>query len=347
MSFTELLLQARTKKAEELLFVVGSDPKIKVSGQWTTLRATPALMTEWNLLLQTFLSNGQKNELDKAKSIVGETAFNEVRIGYSLFQDDRTMKAVLNLDLEGANKELHFPPLLVENLGRLRGLSLIAGIGDTTQTWALHKILQKLSTEKSFTAAIFSRNPFPQLREEKASFVYHSGSFSSAEEKQVFLSGVQLVVFDGYMDDERILEALSLAEQGYSVIYSMRAPSVLNALRRSTSVMYKNFGSQGVSRIAEIMHLMVGQYAMAGLNSEKVLAFEMLPSRPEVRKYIEDNNFNELDNILTSSSENSGILTLNQSLLQNLIRRKIDLKTAFEVSRYPDLLDQLLKKVGV
>jgi twitching motility protein PilT len=293
------------------------------------------------------LSNGQKNELDKSKSLVGETAFNEVRIGYSLFQDNRTMKAVLNLDLEGVNKELHFPPLLFENLGRLRGLSLIAGIGDTTQTWALHKILQRLSSDKSFTAAIFSRNPFPQLKEEKASFVYHSGTFASSEEKQVFLSGVQLVVFDGFMDDEKILEALSLAEQGYSVIYSMRAPSVLNALRRSISVMYKNFGSQGVSRIAEIMHLMVGQYAMSGLNSEKVLAFEMLPSRPEVRKYIEENNFNELDNVLTSSPENSGILTLNQSLLQNLIRRKIDLKTAFEVSRYPDLLDQLLKKVGV
>ncbi|MGE5085298.1 MAG: hypothetical protein ACM3MG_03295 [Bacillota bacterium] len=48
-----------------------------------------------------------------------------------------------------------------------------------------------------------------------------------------------------------------------------------------------------------------------------------------------------------NAPENSGILTLNQSLLQHLIRRRIDLKTAFETSREPDHLDQLLKKVGI
>lgn len=347
MSFTELLLQARTKKAEELLLVVGSDPKIRLGGHWTSIRNSPSLMTEWNLLLQTFLSSTQISQLEKNKSVVGETSFNEVRIGYSIFQDDRTMKAVLNLDMEGANRDLHFPPNVIENIGRLRGLSLFAGVGEVTQTWAIHKILQKLGTEKNFTAAVFSHNPFPQLKEEKASFVYHNGQFNSAEEKQIFLSGIQLVVFDGYMDDEMFLEALSLSEQGYTVFYSMRAPSVLNALRRANSVMAHKFGQQGISRLAEMLHLLVGQYAMAGLSSEKVIAFEMLPVRPEIRTLIEDNKFSELENLLTSAAENTGILTLNQSLLQNLIRRKVDLKTAFEVSRYPELLDQLLKKVGV
>jgi twitching motility protein PilT len=33
--------------------------------------------------------------------------------------------------------------------------------------------------------------------------------------------------------------------------------------------------------------------------------------------------------------------------LQNLIRRKIDIKSAFEVSQDPDGLDHLLKKVGI
>lgn len=347
MSFTDLLLQARTKKAEELLFIVGTDPKIKIGNQWSTLRSSPALVTEWRLLLQTFLAGSKIAELEQKKSVVGETAFNDVRIGYSIYQDETTMKATLHLDQESSNKELHFPPLLVENLGRLRGLNLLAGVNDSTQVWALYKLLQKFASEKNFTAAIISQNPFPQLKEDKAAFVYHNGVFNSQEEKQAFFAGIQVIVFDGFLDDGRAMEALELAEQGYCVIYSMRSPSLLNAIRRCTSLMFKSFGDQGVARFAEMIHLAVGQYGMTGITSDKVLAYELLPIGPEIRTHIYQNNFSEIEKILTHAQENSGILTLNQSLLQNLIRRKIDLKTAFEVSRYPDILDQLLKKVGV
>lgn len=69
--------------------------------------------------------------------------------------------------------------------------------------------------------------------------------------------------------------------------------------------------------------------------------------KPQVRGLIEDQDLKSLENLLTQAPENSGILTLNQSLLQHLIRRRVDLKTAFEVSRDPDNLDQLLKKVGI
>ena len=50
MSLTELLLQAKAKKAEEFLFVVGSEPRARLASGWTSLRSSPALMTEWNLL---------------------------------------------------------------------------------------------------------------------------------------------------------------------------------------------------------------------------------------------------------------------------------------------------------
>lgn len=347
MSLTELLLQAKSKKAEEFLFVVGSEPRARLASGWTSLRTAPALVTEWNLLQQSFLTPQQKAVLDTTGVVQGETSFENVRIGFSFFQQDSTMKAVLDMDLDGGRQEIQLPPSLLESCLRMKGLVLLSGPGEAGQVWALHRILQKLSEEKSFVGVVFSRKTFPQIREAKACYLYHNGDFARAEEYESLLSGVDMVVFEGFADDESFEQALSLAERGTFVIYSMKSPSITNALRRCLSVLGEKYGEHAAPRLAETLSLASGQYPVAGLSGEKVFAHEVLLMKPQVRTLIEEENIKGLENLLTHSAENSGILTLNQSLLQHLIRRRVDLKTAFEVSRDPDNLDQLLKKVGI
>ncbi|WP_415063390.1 twitching motility protein PilT [Bdellovibrio sp.] len=347
MSLTELLLQAKAKKAEEFLFVVGSEPRVRLPSGWVSLRSSPALMTEWNLLQQSLLNSQQKAVLDTTGVVQGETSFESVRIGFSFFQQDSTMKAVLDMDLDGSRQEIPLPPSLLETCLRMKGLVLLSGPGEAGQVWALHRILQKLSEEKSFVGVVFSRKAFPQVREAKACYLYHKGEFVRQEERQSLMAGVDMVVFDDHDDEASIEEALALAEKGLFVIYSMKAPSVINALRRALSVLGGKYGEHGAPRLAEVLSLASGQYPMSGLGGEKVFAHEVLLMKPQVRSLVEDEDVKGVDNLMANSSENSGILTLNQSLLQHLIRRRVDLKTAFEVSRDPDNLDQLLKKVGI
>jgi twitching motility protein PilT len=204
-----------------------------------------------------------------------------------------------------------------------------------------------MSEEKAFTGVVFSPQAFPQIKEDKACFLYHNGQFARREEKQTFLAGVDMVVFDGYEDDASFEEALAYAERGMFVIYSMKAPSITNALRRCVSLLSEKYGRHGAPRLAEVLAMAVGQYPVAGLSGEKVFAHEVLPAKPEIRDLLGEENLKAVDQLLISSAENTGILTLNQSLLQHLIRRRIDLKKAFETSRHPDNLDQLLKKVGI
>lgn len=347
MSLTELLLQAKAKKAEEFLFVVGSEPRVRLPSGWVSLRSSPALMTEWNLLQQSLLNSQQKAVLDTTGVVQGETSFESVRVGFSFFQQDSTMKAVLDMDLDGSRQEIPLPPSLLETCLRMKGLVLLSGPGEAGQVWALHRILQKLSEEKSFVGVVFSRKAFPQVREAKACYLYHNGEFVRPEERQSLMAGVDMVVFDGLDDEESFEEALALAEKGLFVIYSMKAPSVINALRRALSVLGEKYGEHGAPRLAEVLSLASGQYPMSGLGGEKVFAHEVLLMKPQVRSLIEDEDVKGVESLMLNSSENSGILTLNQSLLQHLIRRRVDLKTAFEVSRDPDNLDQLLKKVGI
>ncbi|UOF02399.1 type IV pilus twitching motility protein PilT [Bdellovibrio reynosensis] len=347
MSLTELLLSAKAKKAEEFLFVVGSEPRIRLPSGWTSLRESPALMTEWNLLQQSLLSTQQKTQLDARGVVSGEASFESVRIGFSFFQQDSTMKAVLDMNLDGGKQEVQLPPSLLETCLRMKGLVLLSGPGEAGQVWALHRILQKMSEEKSFVGVVYSRKAFPQVKESKAVYLYHNHEFARAEDQENLMAGVDMVVFDGFSDEQSFCEAMALAERGLFVIYSMKAPSVTNALRRCMSVLSERYAEHGAARFAEVLSLAAGQYPVASLAGEKIFAHEVLLMKPQVRQLIEQEDIKNIDVLLTGSLENSGILTLNQSLLQHLIRRRVDLKTAFEVSRDPDSLDQLLKKVGI
>lgn len=346
MSLTELLLKARSQKAEELLFVVGSEPKIYLNNTWQALRESPALMTEWKLLQQSLLNSQQIAILETKGVVQGETALNSARIGFSFYQSDMTMKAVLDMNLDGSQSDFQLPPSLIETCKMQKGLVILSGPGESGQVWALHKLLQTMNDESAFVGVVFSKKAFPQIKEAKSTLLYHSGVFASEMEREALMAGVNVVVYEGDSGEQSFAEAVSLAEQGVFVIYSMKAPSVGNALRRCLIALGVT-GIHGASRFAEVLAMVAGQYPFMGLSGDKLFAHEVLLMKPQIRKMLQQQDINSIEEALNTSPENTGILSLNQSLLQHLIRRRIDLKTSFEVSRDPDALDSLLKKVGI
>lgn len=345
MSLTELLLQAKAKKAQQLLFIVGSEPRAKVNSSWVSLRKSPALMTEWNLLQQSLLNSQQRAVLDTRGVVVGEAMIESSRWGFSFYQNDSTMKALLQLDSEG-KQELTFPPVVFETCQRMKGMVLLSGPGDAGQTVALHRLLQKLNEDRSFSAVVFSQNIFPQIKEEKASFVYHNSAIDD-QTLEGLMAGADVVVFDGLRGESDFIRAVEFAEKGLFVICSMSAPTMTNTLRRGISAVTEAFDDMGAARLSEVLSLCVGQFALPGLNGDQAFVHEVLLVTPQVRHMIEHKDVRGVEVLLKTAPENAGQISLNQSLLQNLIRRKIDIKSAFEVSQDPDGLDALLKKVGI
>ncbi|MNL32861.1 hypothetical protein D3C87_1547390 [compost metagenome] len=161
------------------------------------------------------------------------------------------------------------------------------------------------------------------------------------------MAGADVVVFDGLRNEQDFIRAVQFAEKGLFVICSLSAPTMANTLRRAISAVGEAFEDMGAARLSEVLSLCVGQYALAGLSGDQAFVHEVLLTTPQVRHMIEHKDIRGIETLLKTAPENSGQISLNQSLLQNLIRRKIDIKTAFEVSQDPDGLDALLKKVGI
>lgn len=346
MSITELILTAKNKKASEVIFILGSEPKARIQGEWMSLRSTPVVMSEWNILGQSLLNGSNKNALETQGLAIGEVTIAGNRVGYSFLQQENVFRLLLTFgEAEAGVDYLPATPLLESVMG-LQGFHLVSGVKGSKLIQTLQAMLYKINTEKSFVGVVVSSSPFAQIKEEKGSFIYAS-SQNDFWKRPEFLSGVDLVVLDGIHSEENLRWAVETAESGTAVIYTMTASSCLAALKRCYSALSSAFGKHGSSRFAEVVNFVYGQVALKGLTSEWVLGSEFLTVKPHIRNYIENEDMKSLESLFKGQAESAGVQSLNQSLLNHLVRRRVDLKSAFAVSRDPENLDALLKKVGV
>lgn len=346
MSMTELILQARNQKASELLFLVGSDPRARIQGEWQSLRKQPLMPSEWTVLQQTLLNASQRDSLAKLTSVVGETLLGGARFGFSFFQNESTSRLLLNLVDSEISLDFLPPTPVYEAMASMQGLTLMVGRRDAKLTQTLQSLLQKFNTERSFICLVVSADPFAQIREDKASFIYESGH-SEQWHKNEILKGVDLIVLHGVHTEENLIRAVELAEAGVTVIYTMNSASVMGAIKQSYSILQKHWGKLGSARFADVLRMCYGQVATKGLEQSTVLASEFATIKPHIRSYVEQEDLKSLEALLRGTAESVGVQSLNQSLLQHLVRRRIDLKSAFLLTQDPENLDLLLKKVGV
>ena len=68
---------------------------------------------------------------------------------------------------------------------------------------------------------------------------------------------------------------------------------------------------------------------------------------PSIRNLIRENKLHQIYGMMQIGQDKSGMITLNQSLLGLVIKRKVDVRTAFMFSSDPEELDKMLKTAGV
>jgi twitching motility protein PilT len=78
-----------------------------------------------------------------------------------------------------------------------------------------------------------------------------------------------------------------------------------------------------------------------------VPALELLLVTQKLRAPLREGRWTILQEEMRATGDKTGMRTLNQSLLQLLLRRRIEMRAAFAESSDPDEFDQLLKKVGI
>jgi twitching motility protein PilT len=100
-------------------------------------------------------------------------------------------------------------------------------------------------------------------------------------------------------------------------------------------------------RLASTLQMILGLKLVPGIESNLQGVFEILFVESEIQAALRRGALERIPEIVKSQGERTGMRNLNHSLFQLLMKRKIELKTAFEASPEPEELDALLKKVGI
>jgi twitching motility protein PilT len=341
--------EARKRKSQEVLLVLGSEAKCRLQTDWVNLDSSPVLLSEWNQILKSLLKSDQLQQLESFGTIQGCAQMSDgFRTSYHIFQSHDCYKAHFCFEPTNAfETELSLPAVFLETVNRRQGLILLAGPMHPYKTNTLAQTLYKLNKEHAFHSAVLSRQAFPSIPEEKASFVYQSASSSPDHSVNGFLSGADVVVLHETVTAQSLQQAMDLCDEGKMVIMTIASHSLVSAFHKCLELLTTSSNAHALWRFSDHLKLAISQHPLTSLSGDTVLAFEMMLNTPQVKAWLGQQQLGSVEQLLQSNQENGGVLGLNQSLLQLLIRRRIDIKQAFLITQDPDGFDQLLKKVGI
>jgi len=223
---------------------------------------------------------------------------------------------------------------------RRQGLVLLVGQRKSGLEMTLQSLQKKWSQENKKSVLILR-----QIANQAAQAnVFHLSYENRFDVKNLQLvQAADVLVFENIQFDHELQSAVAQYEEGRLVILHVAAPSLLSALHRLYGLAAGEVGHHMIWRMVDGLQLMFSQTL---IQNEKI-AHEIVLVSTDIKKILQQRNLVEFETMITQAQENSGIVSLNQSLIQLLIRRQIEVKTAFEVTRDPMDLDLKLKKVGL
>jgi twitching motility protein PilT len=148
-------------------------------------------------------------------------------------------------------------------------------------------------------------------------------------------------------DLETIEAALNICETGHLVFATLHTNSAISTINRIVNVFPADQQDRVRTQLALTLNTVVSQRLVPGIKGGMALALELLVMNPNIRNLVRENKLHQVYGMMQVGQDKTGMVTLNQSLLQLVLKRKVEVRTAFMFSSDPEELDKMLNTAGV
>lgn len=349
----ELLMSMVDKNASDLFLAAGVPPAYRINGKMVRSSGASLLgaqTQEWGTEL---LNKSQKEILEREKALTFALTQKDSRYRASLFYQRGNLSGVFRrVPLAIPHfKELGLPSVVGDLTSKKSGLILIVGTNGSGRTTTVASLLDKINQESEGHILTI---------EDPIEFVHsHKGCIVSQREIGTDISNLTTAMAEishqnpdcvdlGELTTlEKLNGALQMAESGKLVFATYHAPSVVQALGRLISMFPEDRQSRVRDVLSASLQGVVVQELVMGSESMQVLACEVMIPNPTIRNLIFENKIQQIHSQMQMGQTQTGMMTMNQSLMSLLQRRKVTMKVAFEASPDPEELDAMLKKSGM
>ena len=348
----ELLLATARQGASDLHIAVGRKPMLRIDGRLIDIAGEPILTPEATQGLATaMLDDKQKEKLLQQGDLDFSYNFEEkARFRVNVFFQKGFMAAALRLipaEIRTVD-DLRLPGILHEFTKLNQGFFLCVGPAGHGKSTTLAAMLDEINHAR-MDHIITIEDPIEYL------FIQDRAIFSQREvgaDTPSFHQGLRSilrqdpdVIMIGEMRDaESIATAMTAAETGHLVFSTLHTNSASQTIDRIIDSFSANQQGQITSQLAATLVGIVSQRLVPRIDGGRVPATEVMFVNSAVRNLIRENKAYQIDLVIETSLQ-QGMMTLNRSLAELVMRKEVSMEEAELYSLNPSELRILLEKM--
>ncbi|MGE3681383.1 MAG: type IV pilus twitching motility protein PilT [Bdellovibrionales bacterium] len=354
ISLHQLLKAAVKQGASDLHIVAGSPPVLRVEGRIVRVKSSDLTADETRQLCYSILTDSQKSRFETTKELdfsFGIKAMSRFRA--NLFYQRGAVSGVFRrIPVDVPDLEvLGLPKIVAELVNYPTGLVLVTGPTGSGKSTTIAAMIDRINRERR-GHIITLEDPIEYVHPHKSSIVNQrevgidTVSYRSAL-KHVLRQDPDVCMMGELRDLETVDAALNICETGHLVFATLHTNSAVSTISRIVNVFPSEQQERVRTQLSLTLNAVLSQRLVPGIKGGLAVAMEILILNPNIRNLIRENKLHQVYGMMQVGQEKSGMVTLNQSLLQLILKRKIDVRTAFLYSADPEELDKMLNQAGV
>ncbi len=333
--FEELIALVAKEKASDLHLSVGRHPTLRISGELIALVKQPILTSkDIEEMVFSILSPEEKEKFLKDKTVDFSYAYEDkARFRVNVFIQRGFVSAAFRLipvEIQGL-EDLNLPPILSEFARREQGFFLVVGPTGHGKSTTLASMINIINRERA-EHIITIEDPIEYLFTQDQSILDQreigrdTPDFASAL-RAMFREDVNVAMIGEMRDPETISAAVTAAETGHLIFSSLHTNSASQTIDRIIDTFSPAQQSQIRTQLASTLLGVFSQRLVPRISGGRIPAYELLIANTPVRNLIRENKIHEIDLFIETSSE-SGMSSLNQSLMHLVQKGEITMETA-------------------
>ena len=354
-SLHQILKVMVEKGSSDLHITTGSPPQLRIDGHLVPIKMPPLTPPETQQLCYSILTEAQKNrfeqtrELDLSFGVKGMARFRA-----NLFVQRGAVAAVFRqipLRIKSM-QELGLPPVVEMLAKKPRGLVLVCGPTGSGKSTTLAAMIDKINSEVH-GHIITIEDPIEYIHPHKKCLVNQrevgadTVNFKDAL-KYVLRQDPDVVLIGELRDQETIEAALTIAETGHLTLATLHTNSSAQSINRIIDAFPSHQQSQIRAQLSFVIEGVLCQQLLPRINGQgREMALEILIPNSAIRNLVREDKIHQLYSAMQVGQSGTGMITMNQSLMDLYMRRLINLDDALARCTDPDEFRGMLQSAGV
>lgn len=346
ISLPQLLKAMLENRASDMHITSGSPPAFRVNGQVVRAKLDMLSPADTKELCYAVLTDQQKATLEEEKQLDFSFGIRDLaRFRANIYYQRGAIAGAFRhipFDIpKMAN--LGLPPIVSQLVQKPRGLILVTGATGSGKSTTLASMIDYLN-DHNHLHILTIEDPIEYIHSHKKSLINQRElgqdmkNFGGAL-KAALREDPDVVLVGEMRDRETIETALTLAETGHLVFSTLHTNGAYQTITRIIQVFPSEYQEQIKLQLSMALEGIVSQALIERMDhSGRALAVEVMVPNVSIRNLIRENKLFQIPSAMMIGQDQSGMITMNQSLLNLVKKRVISADDALGTSPDPDEL---------